>query len=120
VINEQQTRDILLLYKRHGWNLRRVLLSEQSGKLVSDSLKNLFGEAEIISSGVDAAWFSRASGAGNEAWELRRLSGAPFALVEIFESDDEEDVREEARKEMETRLNESASKTIESNQKSKF
>lgn len=118
MINEQQTREILLLYKRHGWNLRRVLLSEPSREIPSDSLKNLFGDAEIISSGVDAAWFSRASGAGNEAWELRRLTGAPFAVVEIFEGDDDEEVREETRKEMETRLTESASKIIETNRKS--
>lgn len=113
MINERQTRDILLLYKKHGWNLRRVLLSEASREILSGSLENLFGDAEIILSAVDAAWFSRASGLACEAWELRRLSGAPFALVEIFESDDDEDVREEARKEMETRLRDSASKRFD-------
>jgi hypothetical protein len=120
VLNEQQTRDLLLLYKKHGWNLRRVLLSEESGKCVSETLKNLFGTTEIISFGVDAAWFSRASGADSEAWELRRLGKSPFALVEIFENDDDEEVREEARKEMETRLLESASKIVEPARKSKL
>ena len=110
MINEQQTREILLQYKRHGWNLRRVLLSAQTAELLSDSLKALFGEAEIVASEIDAAWFARISGAGGEAWELRRLSGTPFALVEVFEGEDDEEVREETRKEMETRLSRLASK----------
>ncbi len=104
-------QEILLQYKKHGWNLRRVLLSAETENFLSASLENLFGEVEIVSSETDAAWFSRASGAGNEAWEIRRLSGTPFALVEVFESEDVEEVREEARKEMETRLSKSASKT---------
>jgi hypothetical protein len=111
MINAQQVQEILLQYKKHGWNLRRVLLSAETNNLLSVSLKNLFGDAEIISSEIDAAWFSRPSGADNEAWEIRRLSGTPFALVEVFEIEDDEEVREEARKEMETRLGQSASKT---------
>ncbi len=99
-------------YERHGWNLRRVLLSAQTVEILADSLKTLFGETEIILSEFDAVWVSRASpnNYGSEAWELRRLSGIPFALVEIFEDEDDEAVREEARKEMETRLVEQASK----------
>jgi hypothetical protein len=110
VINEQQTREILLQYKRHGWNLRRVLLSVKNVELLTDSLKALFGEAEIVASEIDAVWFSRASGKDNEAWELRSLGGTPFALVEVFESEDDEEVRQETRKEMETRLSRLASK----------
>ena len=112
MINEQQMREILQQYKKHGWNLRRVLLSAQSAESIMPSLKTFFGEAEIIAADIDAAWFSRSSGKDKETWEIRRLSGSPFALVEVFESDDDEEVREEARKEMETRLNQSASKTL--------
>ena len=110
MINQQQAREILAQYKKHGWNLRRVLLCPQSKEILSGSLKLHFGDAEIIRSEIDAAWFSRASGKNCEAWEIRRLSGTPFALVEVFEADDEEEVREETRKEMETRLNQAASK----------
>jgi len=109
MIDEWQIGEILAQYKKHGWNLRRVLLSASAkGKLPA----SLFGQAEIISSELDAAWFSRASPEGREAWELRSLSTAPFALVEVFEEDDEEDVREEARREMETRLTEQASNIV--------
>ena len=110
MIDERQIGEILAQYKKHGWNLRRVLLSASAKEKLSVSL---FGEVEIISSELDAAWFSRASPEGREAWELRSLSAAPFALVEVFEEDDEEEVREEARKEMETRLTEQTS-SIES------
>ncbi len=104
---ERQTSEILAQYKKHGWNLRRVLLSASAREELPVSL---FGGVEIISSELDAAWFSRASPEGREAWELRIFSTAPFALVEVFEEDDEEDAREEARREMETRLIEQASK----------
>jgi len=110
MIDERQTSEILAQYKKHGWNLRRVLLSALAQEKLPASL---FGQAEIISSELDAVWFSRASPEGREAWELRSLSTAPFALVEVFEEDDEEEVREEARREMETRLTEQTS-SIES------
>ncbi len=104
MIDAQQIQETLTQYKKHGWNLSRVLLSATTEKTLAATLKNLFGEAEIISSETDAAWFFRASGGGGEAWELRRLSGAPFALLEVFDADDDEDMREETRQEMQTRL----------------
>jgi len=109
MIGERQAGEILAQYKKHGWNLRRVLLSASAREKLPVSL---FGRVEIISSELDAAWFSRASPEGREAWELRSLSAAPFALVEVFEEDDEEAVREEARREMETRLTEQASNIV--------
>jgi hypothetical protein len=104
MINAGQIAEILALYKKHGWNLRRVLLSDELRKNLTDSLETLFGAAEVEAAEIDAAWFSRASKATQEAWELRRLSAAPFALVEIFDADDDEEIREETRREIETRL----------------
>ncbi len=104
MIDAHQIQEILTQYKKHGWSLSRVLLSPAARKILSASPENLFGEVEITSSEVDAAWFSRPSGKNGEAWELRRLSGTPFALFEIFDDDDEEEIREEARQEMQTRL----------------
>jgi hypothetical protein len=104
MIGAKQMQEILAQYKRHGWILRRVLLSAATRANLTDSLESLFGETEIISFETDAAWFSRASGVGREAWELRRLTQAPFALVEVFDEDDDESVREEARFEMEQTL----------------
>jgi hypothetical protein len=104
MINAEQITGILSLYKKHGWNLRRVLLCVRSKENLSKDWINLFGDAEIVESKVDAVWFSRPAADGNEAWELRHLSENPYALVEVFDSEDEDEVREEARTEIEARL----------------
>ena len=104
MIRAGQIAEILALYKKHGWILRRVLLSDALKTSLAASLENLFGAAEIRTSDIDAAWFSRKSKPDEEAWELRRLSEAPFALFETFDSEDEEEIREEALAEVEARL----------------
>ncbi len=104
MIQAGQIAEILTLYRKHGWNLRRVLLSDALQKSLADSLEKLFGATEIIPAEIDAAWFSRPSKENQEAWELRRLSENPFALLEVFEAEDEEEIREETRREIETRL----------------
>ena len=104
MINAAQIREILAQYKKHGWILRRVLLCAQTREGLSDSLETLFGATQIFPAEVDAAWFSRPSENRRETWELRRLSDASFALVEVFEDEDDEIVREEARFEMEQML----------------
>ena len=108
MINAGQIKEILAQYKKHGWRLRRGLLSARTSENLADSLLMLFGETEIVSFAADALWFSRASGKNGEAWELRRLSDAPFALFEIFDDEDDEIVREETRFEMQERLINSA------------
>ncbi len=107
MISPEKFQAILKQYEKHGWILRRVLLSAK----VRLPLE-FFGQVEIVSSESDALWFSRASAEGREAWELRSLADAPFALVEVFEAEDEEEVREEIRQEMQTRLAEQASKSV--------
>ena len=105
MINRQQIAEILSLYKKHGWNLRRVLLSEPlKESLAGSPLAELFGAAEIRVSEHDAVWFSRPSRDNQEAWELRRLSESPYALMEMFDEDDDEEIREEALSETEARL----------------
>jgi hypothetical protein len=108
MIGIEQIQEILAQYKRHGWSLRRVLLSAP----LRESLPvSMFDKIEVRAADFDAFWFSRPSAKG-EAWELRSVSNAPFALVEVFEEDDEEEVREETRTEMETQLRERASKPV--------
>ncbi len=104
MIGAPQIQEIMAQYRKHGWTLRRVLLCAQTRENLTDSLENLFGETQIGSFETDAAWFSRPSGIGCEAWELRRLTQTPFALIEVFEYEDDEAVREEARFEMEQNL----------------
>ena len=104
MITAEQIQEILSLYNKHGWKLKRVLLSSKLKKHLNDSIETIFASGEIIKSEIDALWFSRASGKDKEAWELRRLSETPYALFEIFEDADEEEVREEIRREMEAKL----------------
>ena len=101
MITDEEITAIFSLYAKHGWNLRRVLLSQQLKNQLS---AETHGVAEIYDSEINAAWFSRASENGGEAWELRLLNQNPYALVEIFDAEDEEEVREEARKEIEDRI----------------
>lgn len=110
MITEAQIAEILSLYKKHGWTLSRVLLSAELEKNLSGKIENLFGGAEIISSEINAAWFTRPSKNNSEAWELRHLSTAPFALFEVFGADTDEDFRTEKLLEMENRLIEKFSK----------
>ena len=104
MIKAGQIAEILSLYKKHGWILRRVLLSDSLKKNLADAMENLFGDAEIRSSEIAAAWFSRKSKAEQETWEIRRLSETPLALQEIFDDEDEVEIREETLKEVEERL----------------
>ncbi len=110
MINEKQIAEILSLYKKHGWSLSRVLLSTELEKNLSGKIEDIFGKALIISSEISAVWFSRPSKHENEAWELRHLSSTPFALVEVFGADTDEDFRREKLCEMEKRLIEKSGK----------
>ncbi len=94
-------------YRKHGWQLRRALLTPETiaalhAEAGYDSLP--LSGTEVNEATIDALWFSRASHAGREAWELRLVSENPFALFETFEEDETEEQREELRGEMEAKL----------------
>lgn len=101
MITAEQIREILSLYAKHGWILRRVLLSDNLRDSLAD---DLFGNAEIVASRLDALWFSRASANDREAWEIRHLSKTPFALVEVFAADTDAKTREKIMSDAQTRL----------------
>ena len=97
-------KEIIATYQKYGWTLARVLLSAETRAAIGDAKENLFGTAKIKESTVDALWFSRPSHEGREAWELRFVAESPYALFETFEADEPEDLREDARREMEANL----------------
>lgn len=103
MISAGQIQDIIKQYEKYGWTLRRVLLTSQTLENLG-ALEIAFGEISAVTAEIDAAWFSRPSSSGDETWELRRLSGSPFALIEIFDADDDEAVRDEARHEIEQQM----------------
>jgi hypothetical protein len=94
-------KQIIAMYERHGWTLKRALLSSETRAQVDDSI---FNNAAIVDSDFDALWFARPSPADREAWELRLLTEQQYALFEAFEADESEEDREEVRREMENRM----------------
>ena len=98
--------EALGLYRKHGWQLARVLLRRETLEAVALTLGGaaVFEGVEMIEASFDALWFRRASHAGREAWELRLIAATPYALFETFEADESEEDREDVRREMEARL----------------
>ena len=96
--------EIIKTYQRHGWQLRRALVSAQSHALIGNQSETLFARAGVQESEFDAAWFARLSHGDREAWELRLVAETPYALFEVFETDESEEQREEVRREMEARM----------------
>ena len=129
-----QFRDALALYRRHGWSLARVLMTpatlaelaragatdahaaDANAADANAAAANVADASDVAAAPpafegvaareaeVDALWLSRPSAAGREAWELRLISDPPYALFELFESDELEEDREDVRREMEARL----------------
>lgn len=79
MIDASAVNEIITQYEKHGWTPRRALLSLE-GKILWSAV---VGEIQITDSDIDAIWFSRKSQPDTEAWELRRLSGLPFALIAV-------------------------------------
>jgi hypothetical protein len=130
----EKFQDVLAIYRKHGWRLARVLaraetLEELRGPSGNDETRGgpsgeARGESDegagkervaasfegvgVVESEVDAMWFARPAQGGREAWELRLVGETPYALFELFESDEAEEDREDVRREMEARLHEYA------------
>lgn len=104
-------REIIATYRRHGWDLRRGLLKPATRADLGEQVAELFNEAKLIDSEIDALWFARPSHEGREAWELRLVTEQRYALFEAFEADETELEREEARVEMENKMREHLTKT---------
>jgi len=88
-------------YAKHGWVLRRALLIDVD---LDDEMSVLFAEADLVASDIEALWFSRSSRPHKETWELRRLSGTPYALDAFLEDTMDEEMREEILSDVEDRM----------------
>jgi len=94
---------VLELYEKHGWTPRRALVTGDAA-VYDDIIDASF----VKPASVDALWFSRVSKPGTETWELRRLTGSPFALVAVFDDGHDEDERESLLAEIEHRMQNAA------------
>lgn len=100
--------DIMAIYKKHGWILRRVLLSAKTKAKIGGALGSY--DAKILDSEIDAAWFSRPPKPGGIAWEIRYLGDPPFALLETIDESDPK--LEDKLREVEGRLRQSIAAKI--------
>jgi|GEM_PF-240065 len=94
--------EIVATYQRHGWTLRQALLTSETKAAVGSTTE--LAAAQVRDSDFDALWFSRSSHQTREAWELRLVSEQAYALFEVFEADETEEDRDDARLEMENRM----------------
>lgn len=97
---------VIELYEKHGWTPRRALVTGDAA-----IYSEILGEGSVKTSSIDALWFSRVSKPGTETWELRRLTGSPFALVAVFDDDRDENEREALLAEIEERMSNAAPRT---------
>lgn len=95
--------DIIDQYVKHGWKLRRVLLTVKLRESLGENT-GLFSGAEVRLADHDGLWFSRRSMPDREAWELRRISTSPFALVEVIPDGLTDQERDELLAEAEGRM----------------
>jgi hypothetical protein len=101
--------EIVGVYQKHGWQLRRVLLRPESRAELAAGASSIDGMSQEAAE-LDALWFSRPSHEQREAWELRLIAENPYALFETFEADESEEDREDVRREMEARMREHSTK----------
>jgi hypothetical protein len=97
-------KEIVGVYLKHGWELRRVLLRPESRAELETWISVVDVAQEEAE--LDALWFSRPSHQQREAWELRLVAENAYALFETFEADESEEEREDVRREMEARMRE--------------
>ena len=85
MISTDAIKEILATYKKHGWVLRRVLLSAAASAVLDSQV---VAGVPVMPSDLDAAWFSRPPAEGGVAWEIRYLGPTPFALVENIDENE--------------------------------
>ena|ERR1700730_7148396 len=103
--------EIIATYRKHRWQLRRVLMTTETRAEAGKRAEGLFENVRIDDALIDALWFSRPLHENREAWELRLVAGVPYALLETFWADETEEAREDVRREMEARMRDYAART---------
>lgn len=105
MIKAQEIKEILETYKKYGWILQKILLSDKLKKELSKAeIRDIFGHTKIAHSKTDGALFFRNSENNKEAWELRHLHVNPFAIFELIEFESSDAEKQEILKQMENRL----------------
>lgn len=84
-MNAETVRALIDQYAKHGWQLRKAVLASDTNRAIIRLFRSEYPAIDIKNDEQSALWFSRRSLPDREAWELRRLSETPFALVTVIE-----------------------------------
>ncbi|MEO5857438.1 MAG: hypothetical protein ABIR33_00670 [Pyrinomonadaceae bacterium] len=95
---------IIEQYSKHDWVVRRITLSSGLVAALGAEMAVRHPDIKVEESHREAIWFSRRTLPDREAWELRRLSGSPFALVALLEDAWSQDDREQVLRDTEDRM----------------
>ena len=101
MIYSKDLQALITLYEKHGWLLRRVLVTDPEAYAANGNFESIIN-VPYMRSEIDAAWFSRPPCNGPIAWELRYLGEKPFALLENLNENDAD--FEQSLAEIESRL----------------
>lgn len=96
--------ELVTTYRKHGWELRSVLLQPTTRAELKPQESELLKNVTLREAEIDALWFSRPSYNQREAWELRLVAQTPYALFETFEPEETEEERDEMKQEIEARM----------------
>jgi hypothetical protein len=102
---------VIAQYQKFGWRLRRVLSTAKNSDAVLLFVSERFPDVSIEQNKLDALWFSRTNRSA-ETWELRRLSGPPFALVQVIDANTPENERDQILRSVEDRMAETPEKSF--------
>ncbi len=89
MIDLEMVSAIIDVYQKHGWHLRRILITDPADEPRIAGRIDV-SDIPIKRSGINAVWFSRTPKDGPAAWEIRYLGDIPFALLECLDENDPE------------------------------
>jgi hypothetical protein len=93
---------VVAQYSKFGWKLERILLSKVDIDLRA-GLSSKYPEAQVLERPLGALWFSRPR-SNSVTWEIRRITGSPFALLAVFDSEASEEERENILRDLEEQI----------------
>ena len=111
MIESEAVEAVVGQYEKFGWRLRRVLLTPENRNVLPELIKTRFSNVSVEQHEIDALWFSRAN-RNAETWELRRLTGPPFALVQVIDPNTDPSERDDILRSIENRMVETPEKSL--------
>ncbi|MER3631263.1 MAG: hypothetical protein C4325_03060 [Blastocatellia bacterium] len=75
---------IISQYRRFGWRMQAALVDNRDLENLLSEIGPLDENVEVRIFEIPCLWFSRRTQPDSDTWEIRRLRGNPYALVEVI------------------------------------